>query len=246
MSQGLDRLILWRHGRTEWNASGRFQGQRDTALDKTGLAQAREAAPYLAAENPTAIVASDLQRADHTAQTLAAVTGLPVRHDPRLRETSLGGWEGLDRAEAAAAFPAEFADWQSGVQPNPGNGETALVVAARTFELVEELVGTESGTVVLVAHGGSLKALTCRLMGLPEDTWSLIAPLRNCHWTEMRRTDAGQWRLQGHNIYPLSDPATLTAEELNVDSDAGDTKIAHESDLTPGTEPATMEAQKHQ
>ncbi|WP_153506311.1 histidine phosphatase family protein [Cumulibacter manganitolerans] len=221
----VERLLLWRHGRTEWNASGRFQGQYDTMLDATGIAQAREAAPYLAAEAPTAIYASDLSRALTTAQALADLVGLPVHADPRLRETSLGDWEGLDRAGVQQRFPTQFADWTSGRRANPGNGETALDVAARANELVAEIEHAGSGTVVLAAHGGSLKALTASLIGIPPQLWSLLAPLRNCHWSELRRTSGGQWRLHGHNIYPLSDPRTLTREELNVDSDAGDSQI---------------------
>jgi len=221
----LQRLLLWRHGRTSWNAGGRFQGQLDTPLDETGIAQAAEAAPYLAAEQPTAIYASDLSRAMVTAQVLGDYLGLPVTGDARLRETSLGGWEGLDRAAVAERFPDEFAAWTSGVRTFPGNGEHARDVARRAGSLVEEIADRESGTVVLAAHGGSLKALTANLLGLPDQLWSLIAPLRNCHWTELRRTDAGTWRLHAHNVYPLSDPRTLTTEELNVDSDAGDTRI---------------------
>lgn len=221
----LERLLLWRHGRTEWNATGRFQGQQDTPLDETGLSQAREAAPYLAAEQPTAIYASDLSRAVRTGRVLGDLTGLPVRTDPRLRETGLGDWEGLDRAGVAERFPEQFAAWTSGERSNPGNGETAQDVARRARELVEELLGSETGTVVLAAHGGSLKSLTASLIGLPPDAWSQLAPLRNCHWSELRLTDAGTWRLHAHNMYPLSDPRTLTTEELNVDSDAGDSQI---------------------
>lgn len=242
----LDRLLLWRHGRTEWNVGGRFQGQIDTDLDPSGVEQAAAAAPYLAAEEPSAIYCSDLVRAARTADALATQTGLRPVPDRRLRETSLGSWEGLNRAEVEARFPDEFAAWRSGRQANPGNGERAAEVAARSAALVDELVETAAGTVVLVGHGGSLKALTCRLLELPEANWSLIAPLRNCHWTELRRTDGGQWRLQGHNIYQLTDPRTLTFEELNVDSDPGDTQIAHQADPVPGSEPATVETRNTQ
>lgn len=221
----LERLLLWRHGRTEWNSLGRFQGQQDTALDEVGIAQAQQAAPYLAIERPSAIYTSDLERAVITGQFLAQLVELTVHPDKRLRETGLGSWEGLDRAGVADRFPEEFAAWTSGARSNPGNGEVALDVARRARELVEEIAHREHGTVVLVAHGGSLKALTASLIGMPEDTWSLLAPLRNCHWTELRLTESGDWRLHAHNIFPLHDPRTLMTEELNVDSDAGDDKV---------------------
>lgn len=222
----LERLLLWRHGRTEWNSLGRFQGQQDTALDEVGIAQAQQAAPYLAVERPTAVYASDLSRAVMTGQVLAALLNVQVQPDPRLRETSLGTWEGLDRAEVAAHFPDEYAAWSSGARTNPGNGESAPQVALRARELVEEIIEREHGSVVLTAHGGSLKALTASLVGMPEPTWSLLSPLRNCHWTELRRTDSGAWRLHAHNVFPLIDPRTLLTEELNVDSDAGDDRIS--------------------
>lgn len=221
----VERLLLWRHGRTQWNASGRFQGQQESALDEVGLAQARQAAPYLAAERPTAIYTSDLSRAVRTGQILAELLGLAVTADARLRETSLGSWEGLNRAEVAERYPDEFEAWTVGARANPGNGETAPDVARRAREVVAEILDRERGTVVLTAHGGSLKALTASLIGMPEDTWSLLSPLRNCHWSELLRTKSGQWRLHSHNVFPLHDPVQLTSDELNVDSDAGDTKL---------------------
>src|SRR5690606_18245837 len=89
------RLILWRHGHTEWNAERRVQGHSDVPLSALGHAQAAEAAPLLAAFAPDAIVSSDLRRCTETAAALARHTGLPVRRDPRLRERYYGEWEGL-------------------------------------------------------------------------------------------------------------------------------------------------------
>lgn len=213
----IERLILWRHGRTEWNALGRFQGQRDVALDSTGIAQAVRAAPHLAIENPTAIYCSDLSRACQTAQPLADLTGLEVTCDPRLRETSLGTWEGLDREQVEALFPDELAAWQRGDEVRRGHGETAAEVADRTTDLVREITDRHDGTVVFVAHGGSLKALMVKAIGLPEPHWMQLSALANCRWSELLRTSAGQWRLHGHNLGPLEQaPADHTP---NVDSD---------------------------
>lgn len=225
----LERLLLWRHGRTEWNSLGRFQGQQESALDDVGIAQARQAAPYLAVENPTAVYASDLSRASVTGRVLADLIGTTVITDARLRETGLGSWEGLDRAGVAQRFPEEFTAWTSGARTNPGNGETAAEVARRTRDVVDEIARREHGTVVIAAHGGSLKALTASLLGMPEEIWSLLSPLRNCHWTELRLTESGAWRLHSHNVFPLMDPRTLVTEELNVDSDPGDDRVS-----TPG------------
>ena len=89
------QLIVLRHGRTAWNATGRFQGQADIGLDERGRAQAERAAELLAELAPTEIHSSDLSRARQTAAPLAARCGLPVHTDERLREIHVGTWEGL-------------------------------------------------------------------------------------------------------------------------------------------------------
>src|SRR5512141_1224314 len=97
------RVVLWRHGRTAWNAETRFQGTTDVALDEVGVAQAERAARDLATLAPYRIVSSDLERARVTAETLAAMVGLTVETDPALRETYAGTWQGLTRDEIVAA-----------------------------------------------------------------------------------------------------------------------------------------------
>ena len=89
------RLVMLRHGQTEFNAGSRMQGQMDTDLTDLGRAQAFAAAEVLAKRQPLLIVSSDLRRAYDTAATLGECCELPVRIDPRLRETHLGDWQGL-------------------------------------------------------------------------------------------------------------------------------------------------------
>ncbi len=101
----MTRLIVWRHGRTEWNVSSRVQGHTDVDLDDIGLREAAEAAPAIAAFGPDLIVSSDLRRAAHTAAALAEVTGLPVEYDARLRERDFGPWQGLTVAEIERDYP---------------------------------------------------------------------------------------------------------------------------------------------
>ena len=108
------RLILLRHGRTAWNAERRFQGQLDPPLDEVGRMQAYEVAGLVAALRPDVLVSSDAARARQTAELVSAAIGLPVQADARLRERSLGHWEGLTRDEVAEKYPDEFADWIAG------------------------------------------------------------------------------------------------------------------------------------
>ena len=194
----------------------RFQGQADARLDEVGRAQARAAARQLAAVRPRAIVSSDLSRAAQTAAELAAVTGLTVTLDARLREGSLGYWEGLTREEVRRRYPQEYADWISGHPGRRGGGELRTEVAARAVaglaalpadaadELPDDLSGgrsTELATlpVVLVTHSATAMALTGHLLGLPESLWRTIAPLANCHWSELRQQGGG-WQLRSHNV----------------------------------------------
>ena len=144
------RLVLWRHGRTEWNAAGRFQGQLDPPLDDVGRRQARRAAPHLAAPLPegTLVVSSDLGRAAETAVALTDVLGVPLRLDARLREVGMGSWEGLTRQEVAERHPGQYADWLAG-RPIPGRGgEDAADVPARALAALCDLPEAPAAIVV--------------------------------------------------------------------------------------------------
>jgi len=197
--------VVWRHGRTGWNAEGRFQGQADPPLDELGRSQAQRAAEILAGLAPDRVVASDLRRAQQTGQILASRAGLPLQIEPRLREIHLGRWQGLLREEVAALYPQEYADWTAGHTPER-EWERRSEVADRAVAAVQELcaVDAERGPddgpalTVMVTHGGTALALVGRLLGLPEQHWRIFASLGNCRWSILRR-DARGWRLVEHN-----------------------------------------------
>jgi probable phosphoglycerate mutase len=194
------RLLIWRHGRTEWNASGRFQGQLDPPLDDEGRAQVARTAPYLAAalrNERVVLVSSDLQRAVDTAGALASLLGVPLRTDERLREHGLGSWEGLTRDEVAERHPEQYEDWLAG-RPVPGRGgEAQADVAARALAAVADL--PHASTAVLVTHGGTAGRLLEALLGLGPEHRRLFGPLGNCHWSELS-FQASVWRLMRHNM----------------------------------------------
>lgn len=206
------RIVLWRHGRTEWNAGARFQGQTDIALDDVGREQARQAARLLTGLRPSAIIASDLVRARDTAAELAALTGLPVRTDPRLRETYAGTWQGMTAKEIAAAHTADYEAWVAGVPDvRPGGGETRWEVAARTTAALEDgLAAVEpGGTLVAVTHGGAARTALAMLLRLPPEHWGALGGLSNCCWSvllEDLRRGTGAWRLEEHNAGSLPEP----------------------------------------
>lgn len=192
------RLVILRHGRTEWNAQRRYQGQADPPLDQVGRAQALQAAALVAEMAPDLLLSSDLQRARATAEKVASLTGLDLHIDKRLRERHLGHWEGLTRDEVEARFPDEFADWAAGRDVTRRGGESRQQVADRAVDLVDGLPEVE--LVVLVSHGATAMCLTAALLGLPQ-TPSVLGPLANCHWTELR-DDGHGWNLRAHNAGP--------------------------------------------
>ena len=207
------RIVLWRHGRTEWNASRRFQGQTDIPLDDIGIAQARNAAEQLATLRPRRIISSDLQRALVTAQTLGALCNLPVISDSGLRETFAGEWEGLSREEIDRDYGDELAAWAAGSNLRPGvNGETRTEVAERMLIVINrelEQVGT-GHTIVVVTHGGSARAVIAQLIGLPPEHWAALGVLTNCAWSVLTEKDSEYgppWRLQEYNAGSLPVPA---------------------------------------
>jgi alpha-ribazole phosphatase len=185
------RLILTRHGETAWNAQGRYQGQHDIALNAVGRAQAAALAARLATQRFDAIYASDLKRAWATAEAIAARHSLPVTPEPRLREQCFGVFQGLTFAEIRARYPAEFAAWQADRDNAPPGGETITQFAARVGAVLGDLTRAhEAGTVLLVAHGGSMRELICRALDLrPDARWSL--GMDNASISELRVYDEG-------------------------------------------------------
>lgn len=192
--------MLWRHGETDYNASGRMQGHLDSELTPTGWNQARFAVPSLIRFAPEAVVSSDLRRASDTATVFTEAAGLPLRLDKRLRETHLGEWQGRTGAEVERDSPGAIATWQNDAAWAPPGGESRVTVALRAAEVVDELDARHEGTVLLCAHGGLIISLTAHLLGLPHGAWPVLAGIGNCHWTVLVRRDGDdRWRLATYN-----------------------------------------------
>ncbi|MEU7042976.1 histidine phosphatase family protein [Streptomyces varsoviensis] len=201
------RIVLWRHGQTLWNLERRFQGSTDIELTETGVEQARRAARLLAALRPDAIVASDLRRAMATAAELAAVTGLEVAYDARLRETYAGEWQGLTHEEILARFGEQYTAWKRGEAVRRGGGELETEVAERAAPVVLDHADKlpDGGTLVVVSHGGTIRTTIGRLLGLDPYTWESLGGLSNCCWSVLGEGARG-WRLQEHNAGTLPEP----------------------------------------
>jgi broad specificity phosphatase PhoE len=197
----MSRLLIWRHGNTDWNGGERVQGQSDIPLNERGRAEAVAAAARLAALRPDAIVSSDLVRAAETAAALARVTGLRVRSEARLRERFYGDWQGHTIDEIRVRWPKEYADWRAGVGA-PGCGIESLDdmgkrVGEALFDAVDAAPG---GTVVVVTHGGAARQACGALLGWPGATLRALGGLDNCHWTDLRHDPVRGWQMRAHNV----------------------------------------------
>ncbi len=196
------RVVLWRHGRTEWNDSRRFQGQTDVALDAVGREQAAVAAVQLATLKPQLIVASDLSRAADTAQALADLVQLPVRRTPALRETHGGSWEGQFADDLKA--DQQYVAWLAGGDVAAGGAETRSQVGDRGVAAVREVVAEleAGGLAVVASHGGTIRSVIGRMLNLPVEHWRVFGGLANCCWSVLEEGRTG-WRLVEHNAGSL-------------------------------------------
>jgi probable phosphoglycerate mutase len=151
-------ILLARHGETDWNREGRFQGWADPPLNATGRAQAVDLSVQLMAEELAAVYSSPLRRAYETAEVVAASRGLePVTVDA-LREVDVGSWSGLSRAEIEQRFPEQYARWLDYGQ-GWEDGETYEQLVDRVVGALQELAEARDGQRILaVTHGGPMRA----------------------------------------------------------------------------------------
>lgn len=192
----MTRMILVRHGETEWNRQRRMQGHSDSPLSQTGLEQARRLARRLAAERFCALYSSDSGRAYWTARAIADATGHEIRIDVRLRERHFGAFEGLTAEEIERAFPEECARFRSR-DPDfvvPG-GESARTFRDRCLACLAEIATRHCGhSVIVVTHGLVLDMVYRAAEGLAFHEPRPV-PLLNASLNVFRYA-AGRWKTQ--------------------------------------------------
>ncbi len=191
----LERVLLIRHGETDWNVAGRGQGFARTDLNANGRSQALALAAYLAGRPIRSIYSSDLPRTVQTAMPLAEQLSLKIQYDERWREINLGIFEGLTRAEALQQYPQEaaarLADYMHYVLPK---GESRRQLQDRAYAAWQTLTDQAAGPeAVVVSHGGTLQMLLRKLFS---DDERLNGGLTNTSITTLQRV--GQhWDLIG-------------------------------------------------
>jgi broad specificity phosphatase PhoE len=167
-------ILLARHGQSDWNAAKRWQGHADRPLTDLGREQARDLAHRVADVELDAVYSSDLQRARETAEIVAASKGLTVVTDPDLREVDVGSWSGLTRAEAEQRFPDAFRRWAEGGE-GWDDGESYEALGERVANAVFRIADAhDGGRVLVVAHGGSIRAIHAAALGVDVHTYRRI------------------------------------------------------------------------
>jgi broad specificity phosphatase PhoE len=167
-------ILLARHGESDWNRSQQWQGFADRPLTDLGTRQAAELAERLADTELDAVYSSDLQRASKTAETVAHTKGLTVETTPDLREVDVGSWAGLTRAVAEARFPERYALWLQG-REGWEDGETYEAMSERVVRVIHRIAKAHDGErVLVVAHGGSIRAVHAAALGVDVHTYRRI------------------------------------------------------------------------
>lgn len=187
------QVVLLRHGQTDWNVQGRWQGSADIPLNATGREQAKQAGALLGENfcDIGRVVSSDKSRALETAKIVAAahpdLSEADVVTEPRLHEHYAGAVEGLTREESRQQFGDQLRELGQGKDLRLGGGERPSEVAARGAEAIyDHIAATAEGTTLLcVGHGGALRLAAASLCRIPLDSMALSV-MRNCHCAVIR------------------------------------------------------------
>jgi probable phosphoglycerate mutase len=193
------RLVMIRHGETLWNSEHRLQGQADAPLSPKGRAQAAALAPVFAnGLAPDVVVASDLPRARDT----AAIIGFPnATLDPRFREIDVGSWTAKLIADIKAVDPKGYKGWRAGTH-TPEGGEPWSAFVARIVDGIRDLAKGGAETVLVVAHGGVIRAACEALVGLIPANVVPVGPATLTIFDVELEGDGIVARLEGYNLAP--------------------------------------------
>lgn len=196
----LTRFLLVRHGQTAWTLERRLQGQTDIPLDECGIQQAQALRGIVQEFAPDRVLASPAQRAATTARLLS---DLPAMYDERLKEANLGTWEGLTPGEVGP----EYTQWRLG-HLDPPESEPRSVLMERVTAALDDAVAP-AGNVLVVTHGGVIRAALDALIGLKTEHIVPVAPA-SLTVMEVSAGDLTQTKLQHYNLAPLKTVSGLS------------------------------------
>lgn len=194
------RLLLVRHGETQWNKSNRFQGQNDIALNPRGLVQARQTARALAQGACRAVYSSPLIRTIQVAEKISEAVGKPVYRVDGLKELDLGDLEGVTGEEMRNGWRQVYDAWRENpAEASMPNGESLVQLQDRAWRAFLELEAAhqDSDTIILVSHNFAIRTIVCKLLGVPLANFHMMI----LSLSSICTIDSGQWgrRLVSYN-----------------------------------------------
>ena len=164
------KFFVVRHGETDWNKLGRFQGHTDISLNDRGQSQARETAVASEDWGYTAIYSSPLVRTVQVADEIAKVTPMTVSQEPGLKELSLGDLEGVTGEEMRNDWPLLFAAWRTEPEKmSMPNGESLGELRDRTWQVILDIEQKHSSdeSIVVISHNFAIRSIVNELLGMP-------------------------------------------------------------------------------
>ena len=164
------RFFLVRHGETEWNKLGRFQGHEDISLNERGMAQAKETARAALEWGHCAIYSSPLVRTVQVAEEITKVTPMTVSKEPGLKELSLGDLEGVTGEQMREEWPIVFAQWRANPEKmSMPNGESLVQLRERAWKVILDIEEkhTPEDSVVVISHNFTIRSIVGELLGQP-------------------------------------------------------------------------------
>jgi probable phosphoglycerate mutase len=196
------RLIFVRHGVTDWNREGRWQGRLDPPLSETGRREASMAAARIAADadlRPARILSSTLARAAETAAIIGTAVGVEVEPEPRLVEIGAGEWEGRTHDELAATDGERYRAWRTTPGFAPPGGEPIADATERVRSLLAEVPASAAWPVLLVSHGGTLRILARLLLDVSAERAEAVDIDNASVSSALSAEGGGGWRLERWN-----------------------------------------------
>lgn len=211
-------IILVRHGESEWNAIGRYQGQLDIALSSCGKEQAAQTGAYLAGEQIDAVISSPLSRARDTAEAIAGPHGLNVEIVPALIEIDHGIWQGLYASEVAERAPQVLKLWKTNPEEvQMPEGECIADIQRRVMPAMEEIITNRLGErVVIVSHDAILRVILLEALGMSMNRFWQIS-ICNASVTRLRYHNGSLDRPQ---LLSLNETSQLGSYKTNPDKHA--------------------------
>jgi len=194
----MTRLIITRHGETDWNVGEVFRGRIDVGLNETGLAQAKALGHHMADLDVEAVYSSPLKRAFDTARAVAVYHGLEVSIAPDLVDFNYGSWQGMSHNDVREKYADLYHKWLTAPHKvTMPDGESLDEATERARKVADDIVAGHKGTVVLVSHRVINKVLICSLLDLDNSHfWNIRQDVTGMTTFEY---EGGQFILTGHN-----------------------------------------------